>query len=495
MKKLLFFVAIAACAFACKPAEEEVPVVEVTMSSFGFTAEKNAVLKSDVTVENPSSAISVTLPYGTDEEALKSLVPTFTVTEGAAVTVGEEEIESGVTALDFTYPVEILVTVNEKSNALYTVTVTVGEPAKWVKKAESSVEFTSEPAMTLSPDGKNLYIFGYDKEGSHPVMLAYDGAALTQIGETGTEAAQHIASGCSPDGVPYGAFYDKTSKQVKVYAYKNGKAEAVGDASAILQTAGNAVGTSTIVPIAENNIYLFLMSNKANAATGLVKKGLNVCHYDGKEWSQFGTLPDWAGSVTYDTRVKWIGGVPYIFVLDYTKAEFYIYKYADNAWKTVCAAVHPLKTDNETPITTASFRYGAMNFDVASNGDVYLIAGANYAGEDKEIGVVKYDIDKKTTTIVGGVMSGVLSENCRYLSMALDDNDVPYVVYGNTFTEGAPSYVRYINSKTKLWSEPVAVEANQTSGIDIQFGADGAGYIVYQDATTYKYVICTNIAE
>ena len=92
-------------------------------------------------------------------------------------------------------------------------------------------------------------------------------------------------------------------------------------------------------------------------------------------------------------------------------------------------------------------------------------------------------------------MSGVLSDKCRYLSMALDDNDVPYVVYGNTFTEGAPSYVRYLNSKTKLWSEPVAVEANQTSGIDIQFGADGAGYIVYQDATTYKYVICTNIAE
>ncbi len=495
MKKLLFFVAAALCAFACKPAEEEVPVVEVKLSSFGFTAGKNAALKSDITVENPSSAVSIVLPYGTEEEAVKSLIPTFTVTEGATVTVGEDEIESGVTAVDFTYPVDFLITVNEKSNALYTVTVTFGEPAKWAKKAESAIEFTSEPAMTLSPDGRNLYLFGYDKEGSHPVMLAYDGAALTQIGDTGEEVAQYIASGCSPDGVPYGAFYDKTSKQVKVYAYKDGKAEAVGDASAILQPTGNSVGSSSIVPVAENNVYLFLMSSKADTGSGLVKRGVNVCHWNGTEWSQFGTLPDWPGSATYDTRAKWVDGVPYIFILDYTNAEFYIYKYADNAWQTVCAAIHPLKTDNETPITTASFKYGAMNFDIASNGDVYLVAGANYASEENEIGVVKYDINKKTTSIVGGVLSGVLTDDCRYLSMALDENDVPYIVYGNTFLEGEPSYVRYINSKTRLWSEPVAVEANQTSGIDIQFGADGAGYIVYLDSTTSKYVVCSNLSE
>ncbi len=495
MKKLLFLAAAAACAFACKPAEEEVPVVDVTMSSFAFTAEKNAALKSDITVEKPSSAVSVVLPYGTEDEVLKSLIPTFTVTEGATVTVGEDEIESGVTALDFTYPVDFLVTVNEKSNALYTVTVKVGEPAKWVKKAESAIEFTSEPAMTLSQDGKNLYLFGYDKEGSHPVMLAYDGAVLTQIGETGEETAQFIASGCAPDGAPYGAFYDKTSKQVKVYAYRNGKAEAVGDASAILQPTGNSVGTSSIVPIAENNVYLFLMSSKADTGSGLIKRGVNVCHWDGTAWSQFGALPDWAGSATYDTRVKWVGGVPYIFVLDYTKAEFYIYKYADDAWQTVCAAVHPLKTDNETPITTADFKYGAMNFDVASNGDIYLVAAANYASDDNEVGVIKYDIEKKTTSIVGGVMSGVLTSKCRYLSMALDDNDVPYVVYGNTFLEGEPSYVRYINSKTRLWSDPVAVAAGQTAGIDIQFGADDAGYIVYQDVATSKYVVCSNLSE
>lgn len=494
MKKNLLFAAAVLCAFACKPVDE-VPVVEVNLSSFGFSAEKNAALKADVFVENPSSSVNITLPYGTDEEALKTLVPTFTVTEGATVTVNDSAVESGVSTVDFTYPVEFLVTVNEKSNALYTVTVKVGEPANWSKKAESDIAFTSEPAMALTPDGKHLYLFGYEKENGNPVMLSYEGATLTQVGTAAEDNGSIIGAACSPDGIPYGALYDKTSKTVKVYSFKNGKAEAVGDASAILQPTGNAVGTTTIVPLADNDIFLFLMSNKADAANGIARRSLNVCHYDGKEWSQFGKLPDWPSTTTYDSRMKWIEGIPYLFVLDYKGAAFYIYKYENKEWKTVCANVQPLKTDGETPISSAAFQYGAMNFDVASNGDIYIIAAANYETEDNALGVIKYDIKEKKTTIIGGVMNDVLASKCRYMSMALDDNDVPYVVYGNTFLEGQPSYVTYLSSKTKLWAEPVAAEANQTEGIDIQFGADGVGYIAYKDNTTGKFVVCTNIAE
>ena len=496
MKKLSFVVAIAAlAAFASCNKVAEIPTVEVTMSSFAFTAEANSCLNADYVFLNPESAFTITLPYGTAEDAPKTLIPTFIVTEGATVTVDDEVIESGKTEVDFTYPVEFLVSVNEKSNAQYTVTVKIEGAPTWSKKAESTVEFKSEPAMALTPDGENLYVFGYDSD-SHPVMLSYKDGALAQIGETlETETANYIACACSPDGVPYAAFYDSASKQVKVYAYKNNKAMAVGDASAILQPTGNSVGSTTIVPISENNIYLFLYNNK-NTTDGVTKRGLNLCHYDGKKWEQGVSLADWGGNQTYDSRMKWIDSVPYVFILDYAKAQIYIYKYTDSTWQAVCKAVSvPTQGEEEGVITSASFRYGAMNFDVASNGDIYFATAANYktASGTNELGVVKYDIATEKVSVVGNIMTDVLDSKFRYLSMALSDNDVPFVVYGNTFTE-LPAYITYIDSKTKTWASPVAVESNETQGIDIQFGADGVGYIVYMNNVTKHFVVCTNEA-
>ena len=495
MKKLSFVVAIAAlAAFASCNKVAEIPTVEVAMSSFAFTAEANSCLNADYVFLTPESAFTITFPYGTAEASLKALIPTFSVTEGATVTVDDKVIESGKTEVDFTYPVEFLVSVNEKSNAQYTVTVKIEGAPTWSKKAESTVEFKSEPAMALTPDGENLYVFGYDSD-SHPVMLSYKDGAFSQIGETPeTETANNIACACAPDGVPYAAFYDSASKQVKVYAYKNNKATAVGDASAILQPTGNSVGSTTIVPIAENNIYLFLCSNKADASIGLARRGLNVCHYDGTKWEQGVSLADWGGNQTYDSRMKWIDGVPYVFILDYANAQIYIYKYTDKAWKAVCKAVSvPTQGEDEGVITSASFKYGAMNFDVASNGDIYFATAANYKTEKgtNELGVVKYDIATEKVSVVGNIMTDVFDSKFRYLSMALSDNDVPFVVYGNTFTE-LPAYITYIDSKTKTWANPVAVESKVTQGIDIQFGADGVGYIVYLDNETYHFVVCTN---
>ena len=65
MKKYSVILAAAAFLFAACNSEKEIPVVEVNMTSFGFYAENNPdVLKSDFTVENPSSEISIVLPYG-----------------------------------------------------------------------------------------------------------------------------------------------------------------------------------------------------------------------------------------------------------------------------------------------------------------------------------------------------------------------------------------------------------------------------------------------
>ena len=92
MSKRTFLAALASVALlaACDKNKEN-EVIPVSFSSFGFYAKDNAgVLKTDYIEENfNSDVISFTLPYGTDPDALKTLVPEFTVTEGASVNVAD----------------------------------------------------------------------------------------------------------------------------------------------------------------------------------------------------------------------------------------------------------------------------------------------------------------------------------------------------------------------------------------------------------------------
>jgi hypothetical protein len=72
-----------------------------------------------------STAIAVTVPYGTNVTAL---VASFTTT-GASVKVGSTVQTSGVTANNFTSPVTYTVTAADSSTKSYTVTVTVAAPS------------------------------------------------------------------------------------------------------------------------------------------------------------------------------------------------------------------------------------------------------------------------------------------------------------------------------------------------------------------------------
>ena len=78
--------------------------------------------------------ITVTLPYGTD---LKGLVPTFTTSSGATVTLGGESVVSGKTFVNFSHPVQLLVTAEDKQHTKpYTVTVKLDEAFKDVKPGD-----------------------------------------------------------------------------------------------------------------------------------------------------------------------------------------------------------------------------------------------------------------------------------------------------------------------------------------------------------------------
>ena len=95
------------------------------LTAFAFLDATNAALSADVTATINGTAITATVPTGTNVTAL---VATFSAT-GTSVKVGTTAQVSGTTANNFTNPVTYVVTAGDSSTKTYTVTVTVAASA------------------------------------------------------------------------------------------------------------------------------------------------------------------------------------------------------------------------------------------------------------------------------------------------------------------------------------------------------------------------------
>jgi photosystem II stability/assembly factor-like uncharacterized protein len=92
-----------------------------SIAAFSFRSADNAVLSADVTGVINGTAISLTVPYGTD---VTGLIADFS-TSGASVAVGGIAQTSRITANNFTSPVTYTVTAEDSTTRDYTVTVTI----------------------------------------------------------------------------------------------------------------------------------------------------------------------------------------------------------------------------------------------------------------------------------------------------------------------------------------------------------------------------------
>lgn len=89
------------------------------ITAFQFLTVDNPVLSANVTATITGTTITAIVPFGTD---ISNLVATFATT-GDGVAIGATAQVSGVTANDFTSPVEYTVTAADGSTQVYTVTV------------------------------------------------------------------------------------------------------------------------------------------------------------------------------------------------------------------------------------------------------------------------------------------------------------------------------------------------------------------------------------
>lgn len=480
MKKNLLFAAAVLCAFACKPVDE-VPVVEVNLSSFGFSAEKNAALKADVFVENPSSSVNITLPYGTDEEALKTLVPTFTVTEGATVTVNDSAVESGVSTVDFTYPVEFLVTVNEKSNALYTVTVKVGEPDSFIlaAKTEGADSIAKGPYLAINPKTGEPYFGAIAKtDDAHPLLYRYNGASIVKVCDVAEGKGDQPTVAFSSDGTAYFACYDG-SKFANVYKVGENSSAIFGEEGVLYKPITNsAYSTIGLLPLSASSLYI---GYGVNAKSGnLAKRTLNLAHTDGKTWQQEMTIAGRnAGNYAYEVYSKMVGDTGYLLVFNQNVHSLSLYKF-DTEVSTVFEELSFTLPDSETK---AKINLFGIDFDIASDGTPYFMAAVeNSSNLGYSPAIYRYDLNEKKATMVGGVLSNIDASAKKTISFALNSNDMPYVAYTNS-TSGNAVYT-YIGSKTKVWVEPIALSDEKADNVKIAFAENGTGYITYEAAAT-----------
>ncbi len=499
-KKLCFIAAIAASALACNKVPE-IPVVEVFMTEFGFTVEGNQnFLSRNVFVECTSSTVNVVLPYGTDENAVKGLTPSFTVTEGATVTVGDQIIQSNVSLVDFTYPVEFLVSVNEKSNALYTVTVSISGPEAFAFAAKSAESETINEGPFLAVNPKdNLPYFGVvarndDSALRYGQIFHYEDGQISKLCDVTSARTSQPTLSFLPDGTPYYACYDNSSAHAQVYVVNGVTPAAVGAVDVLYKPLTNATySTMGLLPLASDEVYLGY--GVAAVSGGLAKRALNLAKFDGAAWTQEKTIDGRpVGNAAYETYGKIVGDAGYLFIFNQNVHSLSLYKFTKGSIETVFEGISfttETAAEEGTTVKTHMINLYGLDFDIASNGDPYFVVaveGSSTSGSGYAPAVYRYDTEEKVIEMVGGgVLSDIDVAAARHISLALDADDRPYLAYRNPTTKAAE--YTYVDAKTKVWAAAQALSADEADFVKIQFAENGTGYISYDDATTHQIVL------
>ena len=491
MKKF-YLMALCAAVFTFAGCEqkEQVPAPEQEfLKYFGFEA-KEGVFAEDVKVENPqaSGVISFVTPVGTDSEAYKNLVPVFETTNpDAVVTDADGKVMVSGEPFDFSKEVDIYVTVSNKggeTSTMYTIKVEAKGALTWSLLAETTEATGTSPFMIFNPKDGLPYVASYlnSDNGRYPVAYKVDGSFAPLIGSSPVFRefrVDEISLGFDKDGIAYTAFRDYEKGTTAALAMTSvmkldGSATFVGDQCAMVYPRE----VTAIFPKSSNDIWV---GYTAGSAVGAVSsRCLELAHWNGSAWATEQVIAGrTASDYAYYVEPVQAGGDDYMFVYNQNSHSVSLYKLAENGWSTVVEGLKFNKADG-TAGTDAMLNLRSLDCDVASNGDVYFIVGCQFVTDVYNVAVVRYRPSDQSQTIIGGVTDRDIDDD-RYISLALDAYDTPYIAYRNS-TDENKLYVQYIDNKTKTWSTPVSIS---TCAINyspvLRFNEKGQGYIAVQN--------------
>ncbi|MCM1177972.1 MAG: hypothetical protein NC308_06440 [Clostridium sp.] len=488
-KKILIAIAVLSF-FSCTEKEPEIQVLPVEMLSFGFYQEDNSdVLRADVIAKfTSSSSIDATFPYGVTKDDIKKLVPRFTVTDGATVTVNDAVAVSGKTELDFTYPVDFVVSLNEKSNAYYSVRCSIENVKEFSYAGISETPGFYDHIMAISPKDNVPYFITNDSTKTtadrYPHLYKYNGTNIESVTTLTQARAECLTMRFSPAGSLYVAFldYGAENKATSLMKVEGSNASYVGEAGSIYKTPTTQYAMG-VLPMSDNDIYV---GHQVAAATGsLAKRALNIAHYNGGLWQNEIAAPGRkASNYGYSTICKYKNGIGYMLVYNQNGNSVDLYKFIPEI-ESIANDLKIIKSNSNDELLE-SINLRAINFDVASNGDIYMLVCGQYIDQTYCPAIIRYEQATGKQTIIGGAIPEIDIDDLgsRSAIVALDCYNMPYIAIRN----GGKAFLYYMDPESYEWKS-VQISDMDAERPQIEFASDGTGYFAFQNSDSKKVVL------
>ncbi len=512
LPKKIVMVFVALFAFTVSAVAEDARLL-----SFGFYKADNTGLTADYVAEIPafvagttSYEVNIAMPADVDKS---SLVARFTVNSGNSVSVDGVPQTSQFTENDFEDPIDYLVRNSSRNqNIRYTVTVVELKEKSWTEVAtldptalsgnEAFTGVFSGAVLVVNPKD-NLPYVAYGARGVDDKLSVakFEDGAWKQVGSalfSPVINGSHFDFDIANDGTPYVAFGDKDIASTKA----DGKTDTDYSLSVMKfdGSAWNNVGAqgffksqATYVGLAalDNGLATCLINNHSSS---IGKNHLGIATWDGSSWTtgESSLLP--SGQGIYRSRIGDNGKIATLITInrgnvDNVSYGHNIFKYENGTWESLLTNF--LESGATQTFPTGQETYGTK---VANDGTIYAWTADDAPNTTKvyQIRLKKYNASTRAWETVGGnTLPLDLDGIDRNLSIdiAIDPNGTIFVAF-NHFKDQQKLYVMYLDPNTNQWTTKQQL-ATDASDINIDFAADGTGYITYTDGSNkihmFKY--------
>ncbi|MBQ9570139.1 MAG: hypothetical protein IJR30_02040 [Prevotella sp.] len=502
LPKKIVMVFVALFAFTVSAVAEDARLL-----SFGFYKADNSGLTADYVAEIPafvagttSYEVNIAVPADVDKS---SLIARFTVNSGNSVSVDGVPQTSQFTENDFEDPIDYLVRNSSRNqNIRYTVTVVELKEKSWAEVAtldatalsgnEAFTGVYSGAVLVVNPKD-NLPYVAYGARGVDNKMSVakFEDGAWKQVGAalfSPVVNGSHYDFDIANDGTPYVAFGDTEAAALKsslsVMKFDGSAWSNVGD-QGFFKAQSQYVGIAAL----DNGLAVGLQNNSASGA--IARRAMGIATWDGSAWTTGESSLLSSGQGMYTCKMGDNGKIATLISINRGAVNgvnygHNIFKYENGTWESL--ATNFL----ETGASQTSIAQGSFGTKVASDGTIYAWTGDNAPGS-YQVRLKKYNATTKAWETVGGntLPLGFEGDYDSHLlvDVAIDPEGTLFVIFTD-FDDQKKLYLITLDQKTNQWTTKQQL-ATDASDINIDFAADGTGYITYTDGSNkihmFKY--------
>ncbi len=486
---------------------------DARLLSFGFYKADNSGLTADYVAEIPafvagttSYEVNIAMPADVDKSAL---VARFTVNSGNSVSVDGVPQTSQFTENDFEDPIDYLVRNSSRNqNIRYTVTVVELKEKSWAEVAtldatalsgnEAFTGVYSGAVLVVNPKDNVPYVaYGARGVDNKMSVAKFEDGAWKQVGSalfSPVINSSHFDFDIAPDGTPYVAFGDKEAtslaNSLSVMKFDGSAWSNVGD-QGFFKVQAQYVGLAAL----DNGLAVGLQNNSKNGE--IPQRAMGIATWNGSAWTTGESALLSSGQGMYITKMGDNGKIATLISINRGKVNdvnygHNIFKYENGNWES-------LLTNFVEP--NASQTYASpnqMGTKVASDGTIYAwTADDAQTSGVYQVRLKKYNANTKAWETIGGnslplgLESGL--ESHVIVDVAIDSEGIVFVAFNN-YKDQKKLYVMNLDPNTNQWTTAKQL-ATDADDINIDFAADGTGYITYTDGSNKIHMFKYGIAD